>query len=85
MHGERAAIKVEVGAETIVHHGEHLLAVLLIIARLMVHVLLTGPLTTAIHEDVLLTRVSVEVAVELDLAALQGLPHHLLDGKRLRK
>lgn len=84
MHGERAAIKVKVGAETIVHHREHLLTILLVIV-LLVQILLTSPSSTAVHEDVLLARVSVEVTVELDLTALQRLPHHLLDGEWLRE
>ena len=49
------------------------------------HTLLTSPLPAAVHENVLLARVAVEVTVELDLATLQCLPHHLLDGKRLRE
>ena len=84
MNRERAAIEVEVCAQSIVHHREHLLSVLLVAVALM-HWLLAGPLSAAIHEDVLLSRVPVEIAVELNLSALQRLAHHLFNSERLRE
>ena len=82
LNGKRAAIIAEVRAETIVHHWEDLLS----IPSLLYHghdrrVIVVA----AVHENVFLAWVAMEVAVKVDLATLERLPYHLFDSITFRE
>lgn len=82
LYGEGAPVETEVRAEAVVHHGEDLLSVAALLDHRHHRVIV---IIAAVHEEVLLARMAVEVAVQVNFATLERLSDHLFDGVALRE
>ena len=63
-------MEVEIWIESIIHHREHLFLEALILVTGVYQRVRSSHVATAVHENVLLSTVPMEVAVDLDFPAL---------------